>query len=294
MSYILKNDNLEIHVDPPMKGYEFSRFDWTGKISKVKYQGIQVSANERTDSHIEDHFGKGFYNEFGIDHALGFDEAEIGDWFHKIGIGLLKKEDDRYEFHKKYEVRPAEFDIVSDSNKLSINCLPETVNGYSYVLRKGIELQDSGFKINYHLKNTGEKDIITDEYVHNFMAINHDFIGTRYKLKFPFTLNSELFGDIVNPEKKVSIKKKHIKFSGTPEDQFFFSNLTGNKKTHATWELKNVDCNMGISETPSFQTDKVNLWGWKHVISPELFYKINIAPGQSTEWSRNYKIYHLN
>ena len=34
---------------------------------------------------------KDFINEFGIDTALGFDETDIGGWFHKIGIGFIKK-----------------------------------------------------------------------------------------------------------------------------------------------------------------------------------------------------------
>ncbi|MGB5270962.1 MAG: hypothetical protein WBN52_10700 [Eudoraea sp.] len=55
----------------------------------MKFKDIQVSGVERTDGHNENYFGKGFYNEFGIDKALGFDETDIGGWFHKIGIGLL-------------------------------------------------------------------------------------------------------------------------------------------------------------------------------------------------------------
>ena len=40
--------------------------------------------------------------------------------------------------------------------------------------------------VKYYLENTGEKDIITDEYTHNFIAINKDLIGTNYLIKFPF------------------------------------------------------------------------------------------------------------
>jgi hypothetical protein len=46
---------------------------------------------ERHDFKNEHQQGKGFYNEFGMDTALGFEEAAIGGWFHKIGVGLLKK-----------------------------------------------------------------------------------------------------------------------------------------------------------------------------------------------------------
>lgn len=294
MPHILRNKNLEIQIDIPSENYDFSRFDWTGKIVDVKFQDIQLSSVESTDCQNETDFGKGFYNEFGIDKALGFDDAEIGGWFHKIGVGLLKKEDTQYLFSKTYEIKPAEFKIITEPHRILTNCTSKAINGYSYVLRKEIKLHDHGFTINYCLENTGEKDIITNEYVHNFTAINREVIGNNYILNFPFQLRPELFSDTVNPEQKVVFGKNDIKFNGSPKEQFFFSNLTGGENVDAEWTLINHDSNIGISETGNFQTNKVNLWGWKHVISPELFFNISLKPGQSSEWSRNYKMFKVN
>jgi hypothetical protein len=293
MAHVLKNKNLEIQIDLPSENYNFSRFDWTGKIVDVKFQNIQLSSVERIDCQNANCFGKGFYNEFGIDTALGFDETDIGGWFHKIGVGLLKKDEPQYLFSKTYEIKPAEFKIISDANRILISCKSKAINGYSYFLRKEIELYESSFTIKYYLQNTGEKDIITNEYVHNFTAINNDLIGSNYTLNFSFQLKPELFEETVNPELKVDIGQNEIKFNGTPKDPFFFSNLTGGENVDAEWELINLESKIGIRETGSFQTNKVNLWGWKHVISPELFFHIFIKPGQSTEWSRNYNVYKV-
>lgn len=293
MSYILKNKNLEIHIDLPNENYKFSRFDWTGKITALKFQGVELSSIENIDCKNESLFGKGFYNEFGIDNALGFNETEIGGWFHKIGIGLLKKEDDEYLFNKNYKIKPASFNITTKPNKLIIKCTSEKNNGYSYLLRKEIELFHNSFIINYYLLNTGEEAIITNEYAHNFISINKDLIGGNYKLKFPFDLKPNLFNETVNPEQKVDINLNSIMFNGTPKEQFFFSNLNGGETVNAEWELINLKNNIGIKEIGSFQTNKVNLWGCKHVISPELFYPININPGKSTKWSRKYSIYSI-
>ena len=122
MPHILKNKNFEILIDLPNENYNFSRFDWTGKIVKVKFKNILLSGDERTDVKQENNFGKGFYNEFGIDNALGFDGARSGEWFHKIGIGLLKKVDDEYLFYKNYETRPAKFKSILESNRVLITC----------------------------------------------------------------------------------------------------------------------------------------------------------------------------
>jgi len=294
MPYILKNKNLEIHIDAPQENYNLFRYDWTGKITKVLFQDNLLTSIENTESQDNSSLGKGFYNEFGFDLALGFDETEIGGWFQKIGVGFLKKGDTPYFFRNNYEIKPAEFGIISEPNKIKITCKSEDVNGYSYLLIKEIELQESSFTINYFIENTGQKDIDTNEYVHNFMAINNEAIGSNYILKFPFEIKPELFGETVNPEQKVEIGLNEIRFAGSPEEQFFFSNLSGYENVKASWELINLKNKIGISETASFQTDRVNVWGWKHVISPELFHSISVKTGQSKEWSRKYKIYNID
>jgi len=237
--------------------------------------------------------GKGFYNEFGIDTALGFKEAKIGGWFHKIGVGLLKKTDSAYNFSKKYELQPATFNLTSTTNKLLIDCHSKIVNGYGYILTKTIELQENSFSMHYLLKNTGNKTIITDEYVHNFMAINNASIGKSYMLKFPFQLQPTLFEETINPAQKVTIGTNDFTFKDTPKEPFFFSNLSGNEQVDAAWELVHLDHKVGIRETGNFKTDKINLWGWGHVISPELFFKIKVLPNQAIEWTRGFEIFKV-
>ena len=293
MPHTLKNKNIEIQIDFPNENYNFSRFDWSGKIAAVNFQNIPLAIAERTDVVNDADFGKGFYNEFGIDTALGFEEAPIGGWFHKIGVGLLKKEDNQYLFQKQYKIKPAQFGITTTPNAMVINCTSEYVHGYAYVLRKEIVLEECGFAINYTLVNTGEEDIRTDEYVHNFMAINKTLIGSDYELKFPFRIRPELFGDTVNNEKQVILGPNKIGFKGTPNEQFFFSNLSGNEGVIANWELLHHQHRIGISEMGDFRTSKVNLWGWKHVISPELFIAIHLQPGQSIHWSRIYRVFRM-
>jgi len=293
MAYILKNEHLEVHIDLPLENYGLSRFDWTGKIVAVKFQDVYLSGIERTDIENTDLIGKGFYNEFGIDKALGYDTAEVGSWFHKIGVGLLKKEDRQYSFANNYQIKPAEFRVKTLTNKVLIQCKSVAVNGYSYLLKKEIELFEQSFRITYELQNTGKKTIVTDEYNHNFLSINKELIGKNYILAFPFELKPELFDENVNTEGKVRLGEKEVSFTGTPKTPFFFSNLSGGKNVTAGWELTNLKTKIAIAETASFQTDKVNLWGCEQVISPELFFKISIEPGQSVQWSRTYNVYKV-
>jgi len=292
--HLLKNKNLSVQIDLPDEGYDFSRFDWTGKISKVTFKNIPVSGRERPDNRDQDLFGRGYYNEFGIDSALGFEEAEMGGWFHKIGIGLLKKDLPDYLFHKKYTIRPARFESNGDKEKIILTCTSEAINGYSYVLEKEIRLEDDGFKIQYRLHNTGDKRISTQEYAHNFMAIDEKLIGRDYTLRFPFEIKPEKFGETVNLEGLVTMDSKSFQFKGTPKEQFFFSNLSGDQKVKAQWELIHLPSKIGVRESGSFETGKINLWGWRHVISPELFANIDIEPGLSKYWKRTYDVFSID
>ena len=294
MAHILKNNHLELHIDAPTENYSCTRFDWTGKISQLKFQNIPLTTIENTDLINTACFGKGFYNEFGIDTPLGFHETAIGGWFHKIGIGLLKKENEQYLFHKKYAVKPAKFSVSTEANAVIIHCTSEAFNGYSYKLTKEIKLYSSSFTIKYTLHNTGEKEIVTDEYVHNFMATDNALKGKEYALEFPFKLEPPLFDETVNTEQKVTIGSNRITFKETPKEQFFFSNLSGGKHKNAAWTLLNSKTNIGIQEIGNFKTDKINLWGWGHVISPELFFKINIKAGKALEWTRTFEVFKIN
>ena len=294
MAHILKSNSLKVAIDLPLENYKGSRFDWSGKISSIRFKDLPLTTVEDTIPKDVNFLGKGLYNEFGITNPVGYNETPKGGWFHKIGVGLLKKEHKQYLFHRKHVIRPAHFDITYEDRKIIIICKSELVNGYSYILKKEISISENSFTINYFLHNTGEKKIITDEYVHNFMAINNALIGEDYTLKFPFPINSSLFDETVNSENKVEIGLDNVTFNKTPEKQFFFSNLTGGKELQAEWILTNLKANVGIKEFGSFKTDKINLWGWKHVISPELFFKISVDPKETVEWSRKFDVFKIN
>jgi hypothetical protein len=291
MPHILRNDNLEIHLDLPEENYNQSRFDWTGKIVKVLFHDIPVSGVEIMGCEEEIYCGKGFYNEFGIDAPVGFDEVEIGGWFHKIGIGLLLKDSDEYDFFKKYKIRPLSFQVDDKLDAIIIKCVSEKVNGYAYTLKKEIRILNSGFAIKYLLKNSGEKPIITNEYCHNFLAIDGEDMGIDYELRFPFIINPDQLGETTNLEKKVVVSPNGITFNGNPIEQFYFGDLTNSKTVDGNWELVNTKANICIRENTNIETNKVKLWGWGHVISPEIFIDIEVEPGRSMEWMRKFEVF---
>ena len=294
MPHVLKNNQLEIYIDFPQENYQKARFDWTGKIVKVAFKKKTISGSEFLEPNDGDFGGVGFCNEFGIESPIGFEEIEIGDWFHKIGVGLLQKNSDVYTFHKNYKIKPCEFEVEIKPNSVFIQCISQKTNGYSYVLEKEIKLLENGFLINYSFRNTGDKTIRTDEYNHNFIAIGNDCIGKDYQLKFPFFVKPELFEETVNPEGKAIIGDRDLNFSDSPKEAFFFSNLSGGESVDASWELFHEKTKIGIREIGDFQTNKINLWGCVHTVCPELFFDILVVSGEELNWSRKYELFELD
>ena len=86
------------------------------------------------------------------------------------------------------------------------------------------------------------------------------------------------------------LNKNAINFRNTTEEQFFIANISSGNSVDASWELQHTKDNIILSETCDFKTEKINLWGWKHVISPELFIKINLKPGENMQWNRTYHV----
>jgi hypothetical protein len=294
MPHLLQNKTLKIVVDLPQENYRLARFDWTGKIVSVKFNGTEISGQEKVGDKKHAQLGKGFYNEFGIVRPIGFEATKVGGWFHKIGVGLLKKEDDEtYAFGKTYKIKPAAFKVQKEAQQMKIQCIPPSVNGYGYILHKEIRLLESGFQLQTRLENTGEKTIATDEYNHNFLAIDSQFSKENYRLKFPFDLDTNNFEQSINPENSLSFDQKDMALNAPVKEPFFFSDLSGGKAAVASWELTNLKQNFKIREEGSFQTNKVNVWGWKEVLSPELFCEVLVKPGHAVEWSRTYSLSKL-
>ena len=291
MPHVLRTNDLEISIDEPNEGYQGTRFDWSGKLTSILFQGMPLTTFEKQDSRTAGDFGKACYNEFGIDTPLGFEEAEIGGWFHKIGIGLLRKQKDSYFFSDDFELRPCGFKVKKAKEGMVINCSAPVCNGYAYELTKEIKLFEKGFEIHYHLLNTGDKAIQTDEYCHNFLAFAHGPIDESYVLQFAERLDPRGFNELVNPNGVTIFKGKELHFKTTPTSEIFFSNITQGKHTGAEWHLYHRSYQIILQEKGNFQTDKINVWGSGHVISPELFFKIDIAPGQNRRWKRQYLLF---
>ncbi len=295
MSIILKNNKLRIEIDKPGQNYRAARFDWTGKITQITFDNkFTFCTEEILNPELANITGRGLYNEFGISDALGYNNCRPGEKFLKIGVGLLKKDtEEPYDFFKNYKVTPFRSLYKTDKHYVIFISYPTPCNGYAVELTKNISINNNSFTIYYDLKNTGEKAVETNEYCHNFLAINRRVINGEYKLHFPFSIEKEKIREIVDPDNVLQFNNNSVSWKSELKNQFFLNSVDTGKKVRATWSLENSELGVGIKESGNFIPEKINLWGNTHVVSPEIFIKINLPPGKSMSWVREYEIYYL-
>lgn len=292
----LKNEYLCLDIQKPGESYRGSRFDWTGQIIQITFLNKHTFCTTETlNEQMIDKQGRGLYNEFGIDQPIGYDDCPVEGKFPKIGVGYLtKKTKEPYDFFYNYYITPYFFPYSVENTKAQFFCEVEKSQEYAYQLDKRIELDKNTFTIYYSLSNCGKKVIRTNEYVHNFLSINGKQINANYKLFFPFAIMEKKFGQVVNPKNVVQIGNDFITWNSTPEKQFFFSNINTAYNGKGKWKLIHLQDKVGIQESTDFDAQKINLWGAAHVVSPEIFFQVNVVPGESISWSRTYTVFTLD
>lgn len=282
----LKNSRLLVEIAEPAKYYGRTRFDWTGFITQVTLDGKHTFCGEESTDPLIGCGGRGFCNEFGIDMPIGYEDAKVGELFPKLGVGLLKKtEEKEYFFYKDYEVTPFPMTISNGDTwiKYKLEALP--CRGYEVTQEKIVALQDNSIRVDYKIKNIGTKNIVTNEYCHNFIRINENSIGQEYVLQVPYDIKlaeSELTNEL-------NIKNREVNWLKAPENVFYFKQEAKGFEENKYWEIKHKTSGRSIRESGDFYSSKFALWGMKHVVSPEMFIDIEIKPNETKAWSRTYE-----
>ncbi|PXW92430.1 hypothetical protein DES38_1028 [Streptohalobacillus salinus] len=287
--YQLKNNRLKIEVQEPGNLYQGSRFDWTGFVTQITLDDcISYCVPERLE-HGKGTGGLGFCNEFGIDLPLGYDTTATGDFFPKIGVGLLKKKvDTPYDFFNPYDVSPATVEVEQHPESLTFETAIKNAHGYGYHLFKALSLKDNKLVFEYRLINTGSHTIKTNEYSHNFIGINNQTVSEDYQLTFPGLRSFDLSVG------KMSQSHEQLTWPVTPDGDFYAKIVSDNEPASFIWDLFHRRVGAGVRASSDFRPTKIALWGRSHVICPEVFFDIHLQPNEEISWQRVYEFYQTN
>lgn len=294
MAILLKRGDLELKLERAGERYVSSRFDWNGLVSSVRFLGTELLGQEKPPFQRNPaRFGRGLHNEFGINACIGYDDCAVGEWFPKIGTGWLRKDDKPYFFYTGYELERLSFDCgVTGRESAVFHCESGERNGYAYSYDKRISMADGGFVIHYALTNRGSKPLETNEYIHNFLCFDSKRIDRGYALSFPWNLDPAQFTETNNPDGILSVSGNRVEVTGKTGKQFYLGGLSAGKEEKdglaASWTLSHPGVGVSLSERGSFMPSAVHVWGWKSVISPEIFFSFRAEPGATVEWERTY------
>jgi hypothetical protein len=290
----LDNGVMQASIYLPDAGqgyYRGTRFDWSGIIERVDYDGHRFYAPLHTQHDPLGHDSvSGPAEEFAMFNPMGFAEAEAGESFVKIGVGLLAKGDsDEYQFHGDYRlIRAGEWDIEYGPDWVSFDQELEGERGWAYRYRKSIRLVPgkSELVIEHRLENSGAKTIDINHYNHNFTLIDDVPYGPDYRVEFPFVTaepvsinNLAWFRDNgIEVEQPLQDNSLWIPVFEGNDPGNYNAALVRNQKTGAAVEFR--------GDAP---ITRMVFWAVERAACPEPFIDIHLIPGQSQEWTSRYR-----
>ncbi len=295
---VLQSDRLMVEIAPPGSVYSGSRFDWTAFIMQVTLDGQHTFCVPESLEPGQGSGGIGLCGEFGIEEVIGYDEAQPGDLFPKLGIGLLARPDERpYNFFRPYEIAaPFPVHVTTGPAQATYTVEPVDCRGYAVRTTKTVTVEGAGLTIACTLENVGEKPIVTTEYVHNFVGFDGHAVGPDYRLRMPypiaFATPPPASADATAQMMAVlDVQGGDIRWRATPEGNFYCRPLGFSKTDAAQWELVHEPSGVGMREFDDFAPARVVVWGALHVVSAEIFVPLDVQPGETQQWTRRYEFF---
>jgi hypothetical protein len=227
---------------------------------------------------------------------LGYDDAQPGGGFIKIGVGVLKKPADgaNYSAFRLYEIADGgrrTLQTRADSVTFTHD-VREPVSGYGYAYTKVLRLTPGQpeMKIEHVLRNTGTKRIETVVYNHNFLALDGLTTGAGFVVKAPYEIKSTRPPNAALAE----IRGKEVVYTADlTERQVVSTPLTGFGPTAADYDFRveNTKAGAGVRVTADRAMSNAALWSMRTTIAVEPFIPIAIDPGQEFTWTLTYQYY---
>ncbi len=294
----ISNENviMKLYLPDQANGYyRATRFDWSGIIYSLEYDGHQYFGEWKSTHDPffhEDLTGPVEAFRYG---GMGYDEAKPGESFMRIGVGMLKKENDGpFVWRHTYQIVDfGEWEIDKGNDWIEFRHTLKSKVGWAYIYTKKIVLlkEKPGFAIQHTLKNTGKKTIQTDQFNHNFFVIDKGIAGPDFKVKVPFSITSV---EGLNGQKEaVEIGDRQITFTKEIIDGFVWMELKGysSEVVDHQFRLINEKTGAGVQVNVDRPLNKLAFWATTTTLCPENFVDLNIEPGKSENWTSEYILF---
>ena len=272
--------------------YRGARFDWSGQISSLKWNG-------------HEYFGQWFESYRPTLHdaimgpveafaPIGYETAKPGEAFLVIGIGMVNKVDEpKYSIATEYPVvNSGKWKVKTKKDRIHYNQVFSD-KGYAYVYDKTMALTKDKpvLTISHTLKNTGTLPLETTVYNHNFFVMDQTTIGPAYEVKFPYPVS----GSPREGADLVTVDGNHIQFVKdiVPKKYLYFTDIErhSNGAPDYNFSIENHKTGAAVKITCDQPIFKLPMWSAIKTVCPEPFLQFNIKPGESYSWKIDYEFY---
>jgi hypothetical protein len=299
----------KVYLPDPQRGfYRSTRFDWSGMIAGLEYNGHQYYGPWFTgsDPAVRDFVYRGQdivvsaqsgavgpAEEF--QRPQGYSTAKPGETFVKIGVGVLRKKDDTaYSAYNAYE--------IVDAGKWSTRPRPDSVefsqelddprSGYGYVYRKTVQLNAGRpeLVIEHSLQNTGRLPLDANQYNHNFLVLDRAATGPEFTITCPFPIQTTRPPD----PKLAEVRANQILYLKTLEGEervTFPIQGFGKEPKDYDVRVESRRTGAGFRVTSDRAPASIGFWSIRSVISVEPFVDLGTDPGKTTAWKYVYTYY---
>jgi hypothetical protein len=273
--------------------YRGTRFDWAGAFKSLTYNGHSFVDQwfEQYDPKLHDAIN-GPVEEF---KPLGYEDAKPDDTFVKIGVGVLRRADDKaYAFGKYYEVADyGHWKVKSHKDHIDFTHELDSPTGYSYLYRKTVRLVKGKpqLVLEHSLKNTVKLPIKTSVYNHNFFVMDKQPTGPGIEVLFPYEVKGEGlgFGSLIQPQGNRLVYARNLE----KKENVYSAGLQGFSPTANDYNIRieNVKTGAGIHITSDQSLEKLVYWACATTSCPEPYIRLEAAPNQEVTWRITYEFY---
>ena len=278
--------------------YRGTRFDHAGMITHITYKGhdygrywfVKTSPVVQNFTYDSDglvannnNVAAGPVEEFGEN---GFNAAGPGGRFLKIGVGILKRDNDKYDRFHTYPIlnRGVRTTRATKSGITFTQVIAGDPSGYGYRFTKTVTLVPGKptMLIEDRLTNTGEKPIDTTVYNHHFMTLSPGEDGV--ELQAPFTLAHArpMPADVVKFDGKSMTYLRGL----TGREQVA-SDLTGfgDSAGDNDFRITATKTGYGVRLRADRPVTRLLWWSVPSTMGIEPYMDVKLKPGESMHWT---------
>ena len=283
---------VTVHLPDPQSGYyRGTRFDWSGAIASLRWQGHEYFGPwfERHDPLLHDGI-TGPVEEFQAgESSVGYAEAPVGGTFVRIGVGHVRKpEEPAYRRFATYEiVNGGRWMIERGPASMTFVHELDEANGYAYVYRKTLRLEGDTMVLDHSLRNTGSKRIETSVYNHNFFTLDRRPTGPQVSVTFPFDAKATR---AIAP--LASLVARDLRFARElAAGETVFTELEGFGAGRADYDflMRHADTGAAVRIRSDRPLTKLVFWSAPRTVCPEPYVDASVDPGQTTTWRITYE-----